>query len=80
MLASSFGFPVPEELVLISSGLVAYLGKNPEQFPPPYPGAQPVEMWTLMGVCFLAVFFSDFLVYSIGKYLGKYLLKYQWMH
>jgi membrane protein DedA with SNARE-associated domain len=25
MFASSFGFPAPEELVLVSSGLVAYL-------------------------------------------------------
>ncbi len=79
MLASSFGFPVPEELVLISSGLVAFLAKNPDKFPPPSPDAVPVDMWTLMIVCFLAVFLSDFLVYSIGKYLGKYLLKYAWM-
>lgn len=79
MFASSFGLPVPEELVLISSGLVAYLGKNPEKFPPPTPDSTPVDVTTLMIVCFLAVFLSDFLVYSIGKYLGKYLLKFKWV-
>ncbi len=79
MLASSFGFPVPEEIVLVSSGLVAYLAKHPEKFPPPSPDAVPVDMWTLMVVCFLAVFLSDFLVYAIGKYMGKYLLKFKWV-
>jgi membrane protein DedA with SNARE-associated domain len=75
MTASSFGFPVPEELVLISAGLVAYLAQHPEQFPPPFEGATPVEVYLLATVCFLAVVGSDFLVYSIGKFFGKHLNK-----
>jgi membrane protein DedA with SNARE-associated domain len=75
MFASSFGLPVPEELTLISAGLVAYMAKHPETFPPPYPGAQGVETLTLCIVCFLAVFFSDLLVYTIGKFFGAKIIK-----
>ena len=60
-------------------GAMAFLAKHPEKFPAPSPDATPVNMWTLMGVCYFAVYLSDTLVFSIGKYLGKYLLKYKWM-
>lgn len=76
MTASSFGLPVPEEVVLVSAGLVAYLAQNPERFPPPTPDAEGVSVYTLMVVCFLAVFLSDLLVYSIGKFVGAKLMKY----
>jgi membrane protein DedA with SNARE-associated domain len=79
MIASSFGMPIPEELVLISSGLVAYMAKNPGQYPPPYPGAEAVDVNTLMIVCFLAVFLSDFLVYLIGKFLGARMMRNAWV-
>lgn len=79
MVASSFGFPVPEEVVLISSGLVAFMAKNPIDYPPPYPGAQAVNVHTLMLVCLLAVFLSDSLVYLIGKFLGTRLMRVPWV-
>lgn len=75
MLASSFGFPVPEELVLISAGLVGYMSHHPEKFPPPYPGAESVNVVTLCIVSFLAVMGSDCLVYFIGKYFGGRIIK-----
>jgi membrane protein DedA with SNARE-associated domain len=75
MFASSFGLPIPEELTLISAGLVAYMAKNPALFPPPYPGAQGVDTFTLSVVCFLAVFLSDLLVYLIGKFFGAKIVK-----
>ncbi len=75
MLASSFGFPVPEELVLVSAGLVAYMAHTPDKFPPPYPGAEGVDVTTLCIVCFLAVFCSDLLVFLIGKYFGGRMIK-----
>lgn len=79
MLMASFGLPIPEEVVLISAGLVAYLAKNPQLYPPPYPGAHPVDTTTLMVVCFLAVFFSDFIVYSLGRFLGQRLMHHHWV-
>ena len=75
MFASSFGFPVPEELVLVTSGLVAYMAHHPEKFPPPYPGAEGVNVVTLAIVCFLAVFLSDLVVCFIGKFFGSKIIK-----
>lgn len=75
MFASSFSLPIPEELVLISSGLVAYMAQNPDLYPPPYPGAQGVDVFTLAVVSFFAVFMSDLLVYFLGKYFGARIIK-----
>lgn len=75
MFASSFGFPVPEELVLVSAGLVAYMANHPEKFAPPYPGAESVNIVTLSLVCFFAVFISDFIVYLLGKFFGAKIIK-----
>ncbi len=73
LTASSFGLPVPEEVTLISVGLIAYMGLHPEQFPPPHADAKPVSLYGLMTVTFLSVFLSDLLVFLIGKYGGDYL-------
>lgn len=75
MFASSFGLPVPEELTLISAGLVAYMAHNPDLYPPPYEGAVGVNVLTLSIVCFLAVFISDLTVYFIGKFFGTHIIK-----
>ena len=75
MFASSFGFPIPEELVLISAGLVAYMSHSPDKFPPPFPGAEGVNVYTLCVVCFLAVMGSDCLVFLIGKFFGGRIIK-----
>lgn len=75
MLASGFGLPFPEEIVLVSSGLIAYTGTRPDLYPPPYAGATPVDPYILATVCFTAVFMSDYLVYAIGRYFGKSLIK-----
>lgn len=75
MTASSFGLPVPEELVLVTAGLVAFMAHNPDRFPPPYEGAEGVNVFTLAIVCFLAVFISDLIVYFIGKFFGGKIIK-----
>ncbi len=75
MFASSFGLPIPEELTLISAGLVAHMAHNPEIYPPPYEGAVGVNVVTLSIVCFLAVFLSDLTVYFIGKFFGAQIIK-----
>lgn len=75
MLGSSFGLPIPEELVLLSAGLVAFMAKHPDLFPPPYEGAIGVDTLTLCIVCFLAVYLSDVLVYLIGKFFGAKIIK-----
>lgn len=75
MTASSFGLPVPEELTLVSAGLVAYMARNPAKFPPPTPDAAGVNLVILCLVCFFAVLCSDILIYCIGKFFGRRLIQ-----
>ncbi|MDH4467897.1 MAG: VTT domain-containing protein [Bacteriovoracaceae bacterium] len=70
MLMSGFGFPLPEEVVLVSSGIVAYMAHHPDDYPPPYPGAMGVNVYLLSFICFFAVMLSDTVVYLLGKYRG----------
>lgn len=70
MTASSFGLPIPEEMTLVSAGLVAYMASNPDQFPPPTPDAEGVNLITLCIVCSVAVIGSDLLIYSLGRLSG----------
>ena len=70
LLLSSFGLPVPEEVTLVSAGLVAFVGRSPEHFPPPSPGAPVVDAAVLAVVCTAAVFLSDLLIYGMGRRFG----------
>lgn len=71
MTASSFGLPIPEEMTLVSAGLVAYMASHPAKFPPPTPDAHGVNLYVLCLVCFLAVIGSDILIYFLGKIFGR---------
>ena len=71
MTASSFGLPIPEEMTLVSAGLVAYMAHHPDKFPPPTPDAEGVNLFVLSVVCFVAVLGSDILIYFIGKIFGR---------
>lgn len=79
MVASSFGFPVPEEVVLISAGVVGYMSMQPELLAQKEAGASVVDVHLLALVCFLAVFLSDVLVYSLGRILGGRFIESKWM-
>ena len=71
LLLSSFGLPVPEEVTLLSAGFMAYVGRSPEEFPPPYPGAPVVDPIILALLCLFAVFLSDVLIYGLGRRFGE---------
>ena len=71
LTASSFGLPVPEEVTLISAGIIGYFALNPDLYPPESPDLQPINVWTLAVVCLLAVFLSDLLIYWIGRLGGS---------
>lgn len=75
MIASGFGFPLPEEVQIISVGILAYMGANPELFPPPYAGAPVVNGYEAALVVSAAVIFSDNLVFWIGRTFGRRLMK-----
>lgn len=80
MTASSFGLPIPEEMTLVSAGIVAYMAKNPDLFPPPYPGAEGVNLTFLTALCFFAVLGSDLLIYTLGRVFGQKLISTKFFH
>jgi membrane protein DedA with SNARE-associated domain len=75
MTASSFGLPIPEEMTLVSAGLVAYMANHPDIFPPPTPDAEGVNLIILCVVCFFSVLGSDIFIYFLGKVFGKKIIK-----
>jgi len=75
MLASGFGLPAPEEITLVSAGLVCYFGSRPDLYPPPYEGAVAVNAYVTAGVAFFSVLFSDCLVFFLGRRFGGQFLR-----
>lgn len=71
MTLSSFGLPLPEEVTILALGLIVYMGRNPDLYPPPSLDSVPVDLTWAMIICFLAVFLSDFLVYFLGRKFGQ---------
>lgn len=71
MTMGSFGLPISEEIVIISAGLMAYIGSHPELYPPVKESADFMTIHTTALVCFLSVFLSDFLVFNVGRLLGN---------
>ncbi|MCB9095013.1 MAG: DedA family protein [Halobacteriovoraceae bacterium] len=71
MTMSSFGLPIPEEIVLVSCGFIAFMALHPGIYPPPSPDAIGVDLVTLSVVCFMGVLLSDILIFFIGKYFGR---------
>lgn len=74
MLASGFGLPLPEEVTLLSVGVLAFMGSRPDLFPPPTPTATPVNMHHAAIVSFAAVVMADCLIYGLGRMWGRKLL------
>lgn len=70
MLLSAVGLPFPEEVTLVSVGILAHIGSHPDIYPPPFPGAPYADPKTVAAVAFFAVFFSDLLIYAIGRFFG----------
>jgi membrane protein DedA with SNARE-associated domain len=79
MLLSAIGVPLPEEVTLLSVGLLAYFGTHPDLYPPPYTGAPSVNPEVAMIVASVAVLGADFLIFAIGRKFGRAILKKPWM-
>lgn len=71
MIASGFGFPLPEEVTILSVGILAYMGANPDVYPPPFPGARPIFGYEAAAVTFAAVVFADIMVFLLGRHFGR---------
>jgi len=79
MFMSAIGLPLPEEVTLVSIGVLAFMGANPQHFPPPFEGAPVVNVHTASIVAVIAVFGSDFLIYMVGKIWGRRVLNTPFM-
>src|SRR4051812_6496060 len=80
MIASGFGFPLPEEVTIVSVAILAYMGANPDLFPPPYPSAPVINGYEAALIVSIAVIFSDILVFFIGRTSGRKLMKIPRFH
>lgn len=76
MILSAFGFPLPEEVILISAGFVGHMALYPA-IPPPA-GASVVNVHVLAVVAFIAVLGSDYLIFFLGKQFGPALFRQRW--
>lgn len=71
MMVCALGFPMPEEVVILSAGILGHMSLNPDIYPPPYPGAASVDPYSLAFACFVAVIVTDYVIYCLGKFFGK---------
>lgn len=76
MIASGFGFPMPEEVTILSVGILTYMGANPDLFPPPYEGAPTVHGIEAAMVTLFSVLFADCLVFALGRVFGRKLMNH----
>lgn len=74
MCICAMGVPIPEEVVIISAGLVGHMALNPQEYPPPYPGAAAADPYTLALVTFISVIVTDYFIYSMGKFFGHQII------
>lgn len=77
MYASSFGFPVPEEVILLTVGFLAYVAAHPEAFPAGDVASSGVNIHMAAWLCFVAVVSSDALVYFLGRRFGPRILSWK---
>jgi membrane protein DedA with SNARE-associated domain len=74
MCICALGVPIPEEVIIVSAGLVGHMALNPQDYPPPYPGAVSTDPYTLAAVTFASVIITDYFIFSMGKYFGTQLI------
>lgn len=80
MMLSAVGFPLPEEVTLISVGILAFMGANPQHFPPPFEGAPVVSVHMAASIAFVAVVIADTIIYFLGRVFGRRLLYHPRVH
>src|SRR5207237_248365 len=67
LVAAGVGFPIPEEIPVITGGVL--VGNNQDE----------LRWWIMLPVCIAGVVISDGLLYSIGRLWGPRLLEYRWI-
>lgn len=67
LVAAGIGFPIPEEIPVVTGGVLA---GHPDNH---------VRWWIMLPTCILGVIISDGLLYGIGRLWGPRLLEYRWV-
>lgn len=65
LLAGAFGFPLPEDLSLISAGILIHLDK--------------AELWIMAATCYVGILTGDLIIFRIGWMAGPALLRKRWV-
>lgn len=72
LVAAGLGFPIPEEIpVVTAGGLAAHAAA---QNPPEHP-----VWWLMLPVCIAGVVIADTFLYTIGRFGGPHLLELGWV-
>lgn len=64
LIGGALGLPIPEEMALISAGILLQTSK--------------IDLELTVVVCFLGLVIGDVMIYFIGRYFGITLLKKRW--
>ena len=65
LVAGAFGLPVPEDLSLITAGVLVHLGK--------------AETWIMLTVCYVGILLGDLIIFRIGWMTGPALFRQRWV-
>jgi len=71
LLAAGCGFPIPEEIPVVTGGVMSgHASQNPES---------QLRWWIMLPVCIIGVVISDGFLYGIGRLWGPKLLQVRWI-
>ena len=78
IIATGFGLPLPEELPILTAGVLVGHG---DTLPPNAMALDPARLrwWVMLPVCILAVVVGDGLLYAVGRIWGPMLLSKKWV-
>ena len=65
LMAGALGLPVPEDLALITAGVLVHLGQ--------------AEFWLMLGVCYVGILTGDLVIFRIGWMAGPALFRQRWV-
>lgn len=65
LIAGALGLPVPEDLALITAGVLVHLEK--------------AEFWLMLGVCYVGIITGDLVIFRIGWMAGPALFRQRWV-
>ena len=69
LLAAGLGAPIPEELPIITAGIMVGTA-DPDST---------LQWWIMLPICIVGVVIGDGFLYGIGRFFGPWLLRHRWV-